>query len=132
MAEILVSRTIIEESTKAYVSVFECEVETQQFLPCRLQTRQWSDRVIRKEYREWKVRNGTIRKKVQVVVTPRVREEVQKHYGCKNLSGAELEDQGEEGTALTHWEKRLFEVCLHHWTFSNLDQVSQFQQMYSW
>ena len=25
------------------------------------------------------------------------------------LTGAELEDQGEEGTALTHWEKRLFE-----------------------
>ena len=46
----------------------------------------------------------------QVVVTPRVREEVRKHYGCSELSGAELEDQGEEGTALTHWEKRLFEV----------------------
>ena len=47
---------------------------------------------------------------IQVVVTPRVREEVRKHYGCNELSGAELEDQGEEGTALTHWEKRLFEV----------------------
>ena len=46
----------------------------------------------------------------QVVVTPRVREEVRRHYGCNKLSGAELEDQGEEGTALTHWEKRLFEV----------------------
>ena len=43
-------------------------------------------------------------------MTPRVREEVRKHYGCDKLSGAELEDQGEEGTALTHWEKRLFEV----------------------
>ena len=78
----------------------------------RLQTRQWSDRVIRKETREWKVRNVTMRKDVQVVVTPRVREEVQRHYGCQALSGAELEDQGEEGTALTHWEKRLFEVGL--------------------
>jgi hypothetical protein len=47
---------------------------------------------------------------LQVVVTPRVREEVQRHYKCDQLSGAELEDQGEEGTALTHWEKRLFEV----------------------
>jgi len=46
----------------------------------------------------------------QVVVTPRVREEVRRHYNCQELSGAELEDQGEEGTALTHWEKRLFEV----------------------
>ena len=44
------------------------------------------------------------------MVTPRVREEVRRHYNCNKLSGAELEDQGEEGTALTHWEKRLFEV----------------------
>ena len=44
-----------------------------------------------------------------MVVTPRVREEVQRHFGCDKLTGAELEDQGEEGTALTHWEKRLFE-----------------------
>ena len=39
-----------------------------------------------------------------------MQEEVRKHYGCDILTGAELEDQGEEGTALTHWEKRLFEV----------------------
>lgn len=76
----------------------------------RLQTRQWSDNVIRKETREWRVKGGVIQKEVQVVVTPRVREEVQRHYNCQQLSGAELEDQGEEGTALTHWEKRLFEV----------------------
>ena len=75
-----------------------------------MQTRQWSDRVIRKEIREWKVHGGVIEKEVQIVVTPRVREEVRKHYGCDDLEGAELEDQGEEGTALTHWEKRLFEV----------------------
>ena len=77
-----------------------------------LQTRQWSDQVIRKEIRKWKVRDGYASKEVQVVVTPKVREEVRKHYGCVSLSGAELEDQGEEGTALTHWEKRLFEVLL--------------------
>ena len=35
--------------------------------------------------------------------------QVRKHFGWDKLSGAELEDQGEEGTALTHWEKRLFE-----------------------
>ena len=34
---------------------------------------------------------------------------MRRHYGCDTLTGAELEDQGEEGTALTHWEKRLFE-----------------------
>lgn len=75
-----------------------------------LQTRQWSERVIRKETRHWKVRGGYTTKEVLVVVTPKVVEEVRRHYGCDSLSGAELEDQGEEGTALTHWEKRLFEV----------------------
>jgi leishmanolysin-like peptidase len=45
-----------------------------------------------------------------MVVTPRVVEEVRKHFGCDDLEGAELEDQGEEGTSLTHWEKRVFEV----------------------
>ena len=79
-----------------------------------LQTRQWSDRVIRKEKRRWKVRGGYVTKEVQVVVTPKVRAEVRKHYGCDILSGAELEDQGEEGTALTHWEKRLFEVRTYY------------------
>ena len=55
------------------------------------------------------IRSGLNVKEVDVVVTRRVREEVRKHFGCDQLSGAELEDQGEEGTALTHWEKRLFE-----------------------
>ena len=55
------------------------------------------------------IRSGLNVKEVDVVVTRRVREEVRKHFGCDKLSGAELEDQGEEGTALTHWEKRLFE-----------------------
>ena len=68
------------------------------------------------------------------MVTPRVVEEVRRHFNCSTLEGAELEDQGGEGittlnyhsfvylllivlfvclfclgTALTHWEKRAFE-----------------------
>lgn len=43
-------------------------------------------------------------------VTPRVVQEVRDHFGCDQLEGAELEDQGGEGTALTHWEKRILEV----------------------
>ena len=39
-------------------------------------------------------------------------EEVRKHFNCSTLEGAELEDQGVVGTALTHWEKRIFEVTL--------------------
>ena len=62
------------------------------------------------------------------MVTPRVVEEVRNHFGCPDLEGAELEDQvlelehaneffpshlfffqGGDGTAMTHWEKRLFQ-----------------------
>lgn len=49
-------------------------------------------------------------REVQMVVTPRVVDEVRQYFNCSSLEGAELEDQGEEGTALTHWEKRVFEV----------------------
>ena len=43
------------------------------------------------------------------MVTPTVREEAQRHFNCSTLEGAELENQGGKGTALAHWEKRLFE-----------------------
>lgn len=48
---------------------------------------------------------------MDIIVTPKVVEEVRHHFNCSKLEGAELEDQGGEGTALTHWEKRIFEVC---------------------
>jgi len=38
----------------------------------------------------------------------RVRREVRTHFGCQSLEGGELEDQGDLGTAITHWEKRVF------------------------
>ncbi|EPB80257.1 hypothetical protein ANCCEY_00659 [Ancylostoma ceylanicum] len=44
-----------------------------------------------------------------MMVTPRVREEARQHFACDLLEGAELENQGGDGTALTHWEKRVFE-----------------------
>ncbi|XP_014674624.1 PREDICTED: leishmanolysin-like peptidase [Priapulus caudatus] len=57
----------------------------------------------------WKVRGREITRTVQLVVTPRVRAEARRHFNCSTLEGAELEDQGVEGTKLTHWEKRVFE-----------------------
>ena len=33
---------------------------------------------------------------------------MRRHFGCRGLEGGELEDQGDLGTALTHWEKRVF------------------------
>lgn len=47
---------------------------------------------------------------VDMMVTPRVVAEAREHFNCSLLEGAELEDQGGEGTALTHWEKRILEV----------------------
>lgn len=35
---------------------------------------------------------------------------MRKHFNCSTLEGAELEDQGINGTAITHWEKRVFEA----------------------
>lgn len=56
------------------------------------------------------VKSGIMQRDVQMIVTPHVVQEVQEYFDCPDLEGAELEDQGEEGTALTHWEKRVFEV----------------------
>ena len=74
------------------------------------QVRQWADTTIRRVSREWKVRGGVMEKVTQLLVTPRVVREVRSHFGCPTLEGAELEDQGGDGTALTHWEKRIFQV----------------------
>ncbi|XP_044018752.1 leishmanolysin-like peptidase isoform X2 [Aphidius gifuensis] len=76
----------------------------------KLQTHQWSDDTIKTIIRpEWQVHGGSIKRSMQMIVTPRVKEEVRAHFLCDDLEGAELEDQGEDGTALTHWEKRVFE-----------------------
>lgn len=46
---------------------------------------------------------------VTSVVTPRVTSAVREHFQCNTLAGAELEDDGGDGTAGSHWEQRLFE-----------------------
>jgi len=71
---------------------------------------QWSDRVLKTIVRsDWAVSGGLVKHEVQLIVTPTVKKEVKRHFGCEDLEGGELENQGGEGTALTHWEKRLFE-----------------------
>ena len=64
--------------------------------------------VARVERRQWRVAGGEINKTVHMLVTPRVRREARRHFRCSRLEGGELEDQGDYGTALTHWEKRVF------------------------
>lgn len=76
-----------------------------------MQIHQWSNDTIRRVRRPgWSVRGGTVTRAVDVMVTPRVAQEARAHFNCPQLEGAELEDQGGEGTALTHWEKRILEV----------------------
>ncbi|KAK6740694.1 hypothetical protein RB195_008881 [Necator americanus] len=58
---------------------------------------------------DWWTGEGKVVHPVHMMVTPRVREEARQHFACDILEGAELENQGGDGTALTHWEKRVFE-----------------------
>ncbi|XP_045456221.1 leishmanolysin-like peptidase [Melitaea cinxia] len=75
-----------------------------------LQIHKWSDRVVKTVTRNnWMIREGYISRNFHMIVTPRVVKEVRDHFNCSLLEGAELEDQGGDGTALTHWEKRVFE-----------------------
>ncbi|XP_047522811.1 leishmanolysin-like peptidase isoform X3 [Pieris napi] len=76
----------------------------------QLQIHKWSDRVVRNITRpRWMIRGGYMERTLHMIVTPRVVKEVREHFNCSILEGAELEDQGGDGTALTHWEKRVFE-----------------------
>jgi len=43
----------------------------------------------------------------KMIVTPKVVNAARKHFGCNNLEGVELEDQGGEGTKNSHWESRV-------------------------
>lgn len=70
----------------------------------------WSDKIIKKVVRsDWVTGEGRVDKEVHLIVTPTVVREVRNHFNCSTLEGAELEDQGSDGTSMTHWEKRLFE-----------------------
>ena len=54
---------------------------------------------------------------------------MQRHFNCSDLEGAELEDQGVDGTALTHWEKRIFEVRMKGTVYSAVQKVMPARQM---
>ncbi|CAF1133400.1 unnamed protein product [Adineta ricciae] len=72
----------------------------------------------------WKIRDGTIDKEIWLIVTPKVQAVVRDHFACPTLEGAELEDQGSTGTALTHWEKRLFEHEIMTGTYTQESVIS--------
>ena len=41
-----------------------------------------------------------------------LQEQAKIHYGCVDIIGVELENQGGPGTVLSHWEHRVVGVCL--------------------
>lgn len=54
------------------------------------------------------MRNATVNDMPrQMIVTPKVVSTAQKHFGCSEMQGVEIEDQGGSGTAGSHWESRV-------------------------
>jgi hypothetical protein len=57
--------------------------------------------------------NGVVQKSLinglqkTLITTPKVVEAAKKHFNCENVIGVELEDQGGQGTAGSHWEERV-------------------------
>jgi len=55
------------------------------------------------------VENGNmLDKQITLLTTPAVTKQVRDHFGCPSLFGMEIEDQGGQGTAGSHPEKRIF------------------------
>ena len=44
---------------------------------------------------------------VSLIITPRVVAEAQRHFNCSSVVGIELENQGGDGTSLSHWNARI-------------------------
>ncbi|XP_061465001.1 leishmanolysin-like peptidase isoform X1 [Rhineura floridana] len=71
---------------------------------------QWSNKIVHNAVRLWDIRgNKILLHNIFLLITPKVVEEAQKHFGCPFLEGMELENQGGMGTEFNHWEKRLLE-----------------------
>lgn len=71
---------------------------------------EWGKHIVRKITRkDWETADGLVQHDVLMIVTPKVKQEVRKHFRCSSLEGAEIENQGPAGTRWTHWEKRVFE-----------------------
>ncbi|CAF0990282.1 unnamed protein product [Didymodactylos carnosus] len=91
----------------------------------KLQVYKWDNKVAQQFVREnWKIRGGSMNRTVWLITTPKVKEVVREHFNCSTLEGAELEDQGSSGTALTHWEKRLFEHEIMTGTYTQESVIS--------
>ncbi|XP_049849746.1 leishmanolysin homolog isoform X2 [Schistocerca gregaria] len=55
-----------------------------------------------------RIGGGQPKQSVMYIKSKRVLKFVKDHFGCANLPGAFLEDNGEEGTFSSHWEKSMY------------------------
>ncbi|KAM7539679.1 hypothetical protein Aperf_G00000034509 [Anoplocephala perfoliata] len=79
----------------------------------------WSDKIIKTIEGNWTSALGTFKKTVHLVVTPTVMKFATKYFGCPDLEGVELEDQGGFGVSLSHWEMRTLGNELMTATYTN-------------
>ncbi|XP_065185698.1 leishmanolysin-like peptidase [Sycon ciliatum] len=86
----------------------------------------WSDSVVDTTTIPWQSATGTTQLAYYIMKTPKVRSYVRQHFNCPSLAGAQLENQGGRGTALAHWDQRVFGnevltgVTTSEYIFSNL------------
>ncbi|VDO83421.1 unnamed protein product [Schistosoma margrebowiei] len=64
------------------------------------------DNTVRRIGRPWHTAAGSFIKPVLAFVTPTLLAVGRKHYNCPKLDGIEIENEGGEGTAGSHFEKR--------------------------
>ncbi|KAH8872666.1 Leishmanolysin-like peptidase [Schistosoma japonicum] len=69
-----------------------------------------SENTVRTINRPWVTAAGTFTKSFLSFVTPALLEEARRHYGCPNLDGLDIENEGGGGTIGTHFEKRIDET----------------------
>jgi hypothetical protein len=41
------------------------------------------------------------------LVTPKIKEKVREHFGCRTMLGMPVENEGGSGSQGSHWERRL-------------------------
>eukprot|EP00736_Rhodelphis_marinus_P012283 Rmarinus@m.23720 len=70
--------------------------------------------------------DGDLTHDVDKIVLPRVIEVAESYFGCDDVDGVELEDDGGSGSAGSHWEKRLLDNEFMTATSSELPAYSLF------
>ena len=94
---------------------------------------------IREDILTYKVIRGLNR---TLIKTPKVVERAKKYFNCNTLEGLELEDQGGQGSAISHWEQRILlgeymgaviyqeEMAISEFTLAFLEDTTWYKTKY--